>query len=123
MRSLFPDVFYIPSPNATEEEICARMQELAEEYELTVFRVSNKDYSLVNHVKPQPKSLFLKVGGIRIPKYLHINIENINGYKRISTSMVGNVFSLPDQLLGQKSYFGVLVDDSKPQNTNPQTPT
>jgi len=128
MDGLFPKVYFVPSPNATEEEICSRMQELAEEHDLTVIRinkVSDKDFRITpQKVKPRPKSLFLDSGGVRIPKYLHVYKEkNSHGNDTIQISTRGNVLILPNRLLGEIYRFGILVDDSKPKDAEVQTPS
>jgi len=115
---LFPSVYFKPAPNASETEIITRMQELAEEYELVVHRLSDKTNTPISEVRPKPQRLFLEKGGVRIPKYLHV-YKDEGSPSGVSTSMTGGVFTLPHPLLGQVSYFGVLVDESKGENMTP----
>lgn len=115
---MIPQCFYIPSADATKDQIILRMHQLAEEHDMTVILV--RDFGVTNQrLKPKPKSLFLKKGGVRVPKYMDVRYEkDPHGHDTPVITIEGHFFSLPNRLLGETHHFGILVDESKTEDTS-----
>ncbi len=98
---MIPQCFYIPPADATDDQIILRMHQLAEEHDMTVILV--RDFSATNQrIEPKPKSLFLKKGGVQVPKYMNVRFEKTpNGHDTHVIIIEGHFFRLPNRLLGE----------------------